>query len=284
MWQMPYGFRGLYFPMNPDLLKRMTWIVKCGLVAYLSLMGEVNWKSNTTKYFIRANRFWIPMPPPSIWPWKMGGEAKPVCYFLGTYSNYWNMQDRSITFAHAMGGGASYPMGSGGGLAGEYIPEQTIEDLKELESSFNRKDLEWLYYSGVIPGDATDEERERLYKFRQDYQSARSKLGWSYEMVKIDHTIMQLWALKEKRKRRSDCFKRYYPVKPKTPRAKVKSVTPGQTFPGIPMNELTLPTPTAPSAGPRAAPEKTLSLTLTFGIKENVAYNALDLTLNLQEL
>ena len=183
-----------------------------------------------------------------------------------------------------MGGGGYFPMGSEPGLLGEYIPLASREDIKELSDSFNKKDLEWLFYSGIIPGNASDEERERLDKFRRDYDSAVSKIGWSWEKEHIKYYILQMWALAAKRKIRSDCFKKYYPVEPKTPQARVKSKTPGQTFPGIPMNELTLPTPTAPSAGHRAAPEKTLSLTLTFGIKENVAYNALDLTLSLQEL
>ena len=272
------------YPINESLLKRMTWIAACGLLRAPHILGEVNWKSNTTKYFFRCYAFWRLVEKDGRVSYETYESEVGKCYFLGVYPNYWNIPKKSIFFAHWLGGIGSFPMGSEPGLEGEYIPIQTREDIKGLANSFNKKDLEWYFYSGIIPGEATDEERERLDKFRRDYESERSKMAWSYEYRKVDNYIMQMWALAAKRKIRSGCFKKYYPYEPKIPQAKVKGGLPGQTWPGIPMNEITPPIPTRPSAGHRAPPEINLRLTLTFGIKEGVPYNALDLTLLTEEL
>lgn len=234
-------------------------------------MGEVNWKSNTTKYFFRCETFWRPIERLGRIDYDPIGppftEEFPRCYFLGVYSNYWNMSNRRIEFAHYLGGGFSFPMGSEPGLEGEYIPIQTRKDAEELANSFDKKDLIWLFTSGIIPGDATDAERERLEKFRQDYQSERSKIAWSYEYAKVDNYIMQMWALAEKRKQRSDCFKMYYPYEPKVIPSKVPAGIPAPPPEPIPLNYLNFPTPTAASVGPSTPPQLTLQLTLKLGIK-----------------
>jgi hypothetical protein len=278
------GFLRMEYPINESLLKRITWIVQCGLLAGITITGECNWKSNTTKYFIKANSIWVPVIMFGRADFEYRKLDNPICYFVGTYPNYWNTTSRSITFAHYMGGGAYFSMGSEPGLLGEYIPIETRKDIVELSNSFNRKDLEWLLYSGIISGDATDEERERLDKFRRDYDSAVSRIGWSWEKEHIKYYMGQMWELAAKRRIRSDCWKKYYPVTPKASQAKVISKTPGQTFPGIPMNQLALPSPTGRFVFPNKPLERGFLMTFQMGIDENTQYNALTLLLLLQEL
>lgn len=190
------------------------------------------------------------------------------------------MNKRVIERADEGGAGVSFPMGSKPEIYGEYTPQFLNDELNDIEQTFGKKNL----YKYFFPNTMKEEERTAFFETSQS-------IGWQIldafknayfpkYRIFVETMMLEKWALEAQIKKYNDCIKKNWPVAPKIPKATVKTPIGPAEWPGIPMDQLALPTPTAPSGGRRAPPEQTLSLTVTFGIKDGVLYNALDLSLS----
>jgi hypothetical protein len=189
------------------------------------------------------------------------------------------MLNKNIEHAHDPKTPNSFAMGSKPTIVGVTLSQQEIDDFNSIEKTFGRDNLN-KYFN---PNTMNDEERTVFFE-------DRTGTGWQileaikreaifYQRPMVEHWILQKWAIEKITKRYNDCIKLKFPTPPRTPQTRVKAPTPNQIFPGEPMNNLTLPTPTAP---PRATPK--LVLTISLGIKTEVPYNALDLTLTMDQI
>lgn len=105
------GFRtqwGLYagFPSlrHPKFDNRLKWIGQCKQIYICDLYHSDNLHKNTSTYFLKVYSVWGPVK--YSWGMGTGGVAltPPACYYLGRYPNFWNPYNRSIAYAHNLGG------------------------------------------------------------------------------------------------------------------------------------------------------------------------------------
>ena len=258
----------------------MLLIARCGSAAYFQLWCFKYLRTNNSRYFVKITGIWKPTPeryPGSV---EMTWLLNPTCYYLGTYPNYWNIRYKRIELAGDEKRPDSFPMGSKPEIYGQYTPQFLNDELNDIEQTFGKDNLKKYFYPDTM------KEDERTAFFETEFSP-----GWrilkAFEdayfpqyRIFVETMMLEKWALEAQLKIYNDCIQKNWPVPPKIPKTIVKTPIGPAEWPGIPMDQLTLPTPTAPSAGPRKTPEQTLSLTVTFSIKDEVPYNAMDLSLS----
>lgn len=78
----------------------MKWIGQCGSIAAGWLYHYDHLHKNTSTYFLRINRTF--QPHKETWGYSTAATQllKDVCFYLGTYHNFWNPYNRKIVWAH----------------------------------------------------------------------------------------------------------------------------------------------------------------------------------------
>jgi hypothetical protein len=248
--------------LDSGLLKRYTWILRCGKFVGGMIHHFDYLKSNISRYFLEVNMVLVPFR----YPWGWGEVATYLdikkCFSLGTYPNYWNYVNKKMVYAHDFMTWDIAPMGT----------SPIMYNYESLISSFDaRKTL-------GIAGTPAEEFIPEAYK------NDRETMEFFHGKYSTDQYFAQAEVLANRQKRFNECVSRNYPKSTKTPQTKVQTPKGEAEFPGIPIHNLTLPSPTS-SPFPHPGPGKSLvRLTLSMGIESGVPYNAMDLTFTLQEL
>ena len=263
--------------------RRMKWIGACSSILGGNLHHFDYIKANTSRYFFETQSVWIP----KLYAWGWGIDALdlsfPTCYFLGSYPNYWNTQNRRIVFAHDLMTSECYSIGNKPTMMGEYFPDVDREALDQTINQFGAEKILDYFHPERVPPPKSIEEGEVQRKLRQEIKTALADVSLFYNPFDIEHFMLQKPQLDARQKRFKDCEARTWPkpVKPYTPRPITPTTTPPVT--ATPMDEIQKPTPEI-SPIPTGAPgQRVQRLTFNYGIKPNTPDNILQLYIWLEE-
>lgn len=240
-------------------------------------------KANTSRYFFETKRVYLPFKYNWGWGIKSVDLAFPTCYFLGSYPNYWNTQNRRIVFAHDLMTSECYSIGNKPTMMAEYLPDVDRDVLNDTVNLFGVNNILDYFHPERIPQikpeldlTARIEEEERRRKLRLEIEKALSDLTLFYDPFDIEQFMLQKPLLDARTKTFKDCIARTWPKKPYTPKPKTPTATPPIT--STPMSEIQKPTPMMVPA-----PPPKLSLVFNYGVKPDTPANVLQLTIWLEE-
>jgi hypothetical protein len=260
----PGQFRDMSYSniILPSLRKRIYWILTCGGLAGANIICFDYLKSNISRYFLEVNYIFVPIRYPWGWSLTPTTLSPKRCFYLGQWPNFWDYANQRIVYAHHLWTYKFAPMGNA----------PIMYNYDSLMSSFEAREklgIEGTPIEEFIP-EAYKNDRETMEFFHGKYST--------------DQYFAQAEVLANRQKRFNECISRNYPKSTKTPQTKVQTPKGEAEFPGVPIHNLTLPPPTS-SPFPHPGPGRSLvRLTLSMGIESGVPYNAMDLTLTLQEL
>ena len=106
-----YGGRYFLAPAAPNLQKKVMWLAKCNAIPTGNFYHIMIWKKRRSYYFFKSTSgvkeviiFGQVRTSPDF-------QAKPKCFFLGSYPIYWNHKLKRMTFVHLMQPGEGTPLG-----------------------------------------------------------------------------------------------------------------------------------------------------------------------------
>lgn len=295
-------------PTNTDRTfgKRREWIGKCASI-FLAQLHCFNYiKANTSRYFIQVGTIWGPVK--YVWGWGIGPIrlASPTCYYIGSFPNYWNVDNNRIVYAHDLMTPNSFPMENTpviptryegemsaeqamekwmrGEGANEFIPDYIKNYLSDVEAEFGKENLNDYFDPDRIPTDDPRLKSDDWKKTMEAINKPIEDLSLFYKKPDLNNYIKQKWALDAMHAKFKACVAATWhePTEPYTPRIPSPVEPPSMT--AIPMDQITKPTPqTAPM------PPPVLDIIINYGFKiqgqgESFVGNALQLILTIEEV
>jgi hypothetical protein len=300
------GFPSRPYYRDAFFEKRLTWIANCAQIANFTLYHFAYRKGNVSRYFVYVHSIFIPKEYFGKWYLESVELAHHICYYLGTFPNYWNTTNKKIVFAHDLMTASVYPMENEpvfynedslkqsiaarekmniqGIPTKDLISEEEKSDIESLEGDFGLNNLmNYLYPERM------DQSAKPAF-FAQypsgpgtDIDEAITKMAYFHKKSEILEWLRQKYALAEQKQSFDECIDKYYP-KAKKPQYKIRDPQGIKNFPGIPIEQMQLPAPTARSV-PRPPPEKTIiKLMFSFRVIIWSSLNGYQLILNLEEV
>jgi hypothetical protein len=270
--------------MDPSFRSRLRWISQCGSIAHGFLSCFDNQKNNTSIFFFRVAGIWAPKRFPSGWGMDVYQLAKPTCYYLGRYPNYWDYYNRKIDTADDLMIGTVAPIGTKPvmyeaealkkslelfkrtGIYGEptkeYIPSTQEKEIQELAKKYGKESLNYYFNPETISKDLPKERIQQIQATSKEIEKDLFHLSMFIKPEQLSPYTKQHFALQERTDRYNACVASYYPIKPKAPTKKIMGPTGPQEYSPLPTPGFTPPTPdSSPMPGLK------LQLYLSFGPK-----------------
>ena len=302
----PWEIATRFTYVDKKLFKKAEWIAKCGSFSSGYFHRFISRKSPIVRYILEVkNKYEWYERGPGFWDYKTM-PCVPSCYYLGTYPVYWNADNKGIAYPDNLGTANNYPLQPTPVIprklpgmtaaqsiekltkekleAFEFLPDVDKGDMKDTINEFGLENvLNYLNPSRIKKVLSLDEQ-SALRELNSKIDQTMSHLTLRYDKDLLgDYFIQDNWFTKRAISFK-ECLARAFPKKPKEPTTTVLTPRGPAEFPGIPMNELTKPTPERqpqPFPFPR---QRLFNLIVSFGIKQGVAYNALDLKIQLLEI
>ena len=166
-----------------------------------------------------------------------------------------------------------------GDSAVEHIPDSLKESLQDLKYHYGTENLIYYLDPSSIPEDIRKNPSEFFLSTQEEIRASFSDLEFFYPKNDWLQYLRQEAALDDRKKRFDDCHAKNWPKPAKPPSATTLTPQGVSDWPGISMEKIDKPSPTGVANRPAPPPDKTLRLTMAFGIKQGVPYNAMDLYL-----
>ena len=268
-WGLTRNITGLipFFPVSDDksFQRRLRWITQCAQVSAFVLHIFDYTRGNVSRYFIEVKAIYIYNKALREWGLISTRLAHPSCYYLGTFRNYWNTKSQKINFAHDVSMQDSYSIGSEPEIPGQPLAKQETEDLNSLVEEFGKDNLmNYLYPDRMDKG-----YREAFFAYPHgpgtDIDEAIKKMAFFVQEFDIRQWLAQKFAIDERMAQFNACILKAYPKPSREPQYKILDPQGAKDFPGIPINQIQLPAPTAQSV-PRPPPKQIL-IKLVFAFK-----------------
>ena len=296
---MPCGYNYNVYPFTrrPDGLwtwtatfkdnafeRRLRWIGNCASIGGGTLHHFDYIKANTSRYFFETKRVYIPRK----YDWGWGIESVylniPTCYFLGSYPNYWNTQNRRIVFAHDLMTTECYSIGKKPEMEGEYFPDVDRQVLNDTADLYGTEKILDYFHPERVPQPKSIEEGEAQRKIRLEIETALADLTQFYNSFEMEQFMLQKPLLDARQKTYKDCVARTWPKRVKEYAPKQPPPTEPPPLTRVPMEEIRTPTPEVPPGIRHGPGEPLLRLTFNYGIKPYTLNNALELHIWLEEV
>lgn len=263
--------------------RKLKWIGACASIGGGMLHHFDYVKANTSRYFFQTKRIYIPFKYDWGWGIKSQDLAFPTCYFLGSYPNYWNTQNRRIVYAHDLMTLECYSIGNKPTMMAEYLPDGDRDVLNDTVNLFGVNNILDYFHPERVPAPKSIEEGELQRKLRLEIEKALADLTLFYDPFDIEQFMLQKPLLDARTKTFKDCVARTWPkpVKAYTPKPITPTTTPPITQ--TPMNEIQMPTPEIPPIPTGAPGQRVQRLTFNYGVKSDTPANVLQLTIWLEE-
>lgn len=262
---------------------RMKWIGNCAaiLAGYLHHFDYI--KANTSRYFFQTTDIWVPKQYPWGWGLAALSLAFPTCYFLGSYPNYWNTQNRRIVYAHDLMTSECYAIGNKPTMMGEYLPDVDRETLDQTINYFGADKMLDYFHPERIPPPKSIEEGEAQRKLRLEIETALAGVSLFYDPFDIEQFMLQKPQLDARQTNFKNCVNQVWPkpVKEYKPKPPPPTAPPPLTL--VPMDEIQKPTPEIPPIPTGVPGQRVLRLTFNYGIKQYTLNNALEFIIWLEE-
>ena len=263
--------------------RRIKWIGECASIGGGALHHFDYVKANTSRYFFQTRYIYIPFK--YAWGWGIIAQtlAFPTCYYLGSYPNYWNTQNRRIVFAHDLMTSECYAIGNKPTMMAEYLPEVDRDVLNDTINLFGVNNILDYFHPERVPAPTSIEQGELQRKLRLEIQTALADVTLFYDPFDIEQFMLQKPLLDARQKRFKDCVARTWPkpVKTYTPKPITPTATPPIT--STPMNEIQIPATQIPPIPTGTPGQRIQRLTFNYGMKSDTPENILQLTIWLEE-
>ena len=279
-----YWYGTTPFTRTP-LEKRMHWIGQCSKITYGELHHFDYYRQNRSTYFFET--LGIEIPKRYSWGWGKASLSlqKGVCYYIGTFPNYWDTQYKTLVYPHKMDPSRAYSIGNRADIPGLMFSEEERETLDSLEETYGRNNmLKYLYPERYPASEISEWNSAKDLSDPERPDSIPKKINEDLSHVVFFHAefdVKNYLAMKiELGDRKSEfdlCSKMNYP-KPEKP-IKPKAWTPQD------IKDVVLPTPTTlPTTGPPGATQifRTLRFRLSYGTKPITQTNTLELEISLE--
>lgn len=288
-WGAPAYFRNLAgliaaFPSYPDktLQKRLKWIGQCAQIAAFIHHSLDYLPGNVTRHFIEATSLWIPFKYDWGWWPKATPLEKPRCFYLGTYPNRWVYRYSGMPRIEEAPPENSFPIGASAEIPGFTVSDMEKELVNSLDPTYGKKNVD-LY----LANQRWDEPlREAFFSEPQGVLTDIDKALDEIITSKSKHNLVEYIALKrymDARKAAFDACKGVtYPPPPEKPQYKTTTPQGVADFPGIPVNQLQLPTPTQAPTPPTPTGKNIFKLQIGLGIKWPSTENAYRLIVTIE--
>jgi hypothetical protein len=168
--------------------------------------------------------------------------------------------------------------------AKDLISGEEKTDMESLEGDFGLDNLINYLYPERMDKKARDAFFAYPHGAGTDIDEAITKMAFFHKKFEIIEWLRQKYALAERKQRFDRCIKARYPKPEKEPQYKILDPQGAKDFPGIPINQMRPPTPTAQSV-PRPAPkEMIIRLLFALGLINVSSVNGYSLILNVEEV
>lgn len=286
--------------------KRLKWIAQCAQIAHFRLHHFDYRKGNISRYFVEVFSIFIPKEYFGKWYLESEDLAHHSCYYLGSYPNYWNLSNKKIVYAHDLMTASVYSMENEAVFYNEESIKKSIEarktmniqgvpakdlvsgeeksDMESLEGDFGLDNLINYLYPERMDAAARDAFFAYPHGAGTDIDEAITKMAFFHKKFEIIEWLRQKYALAERKLRFDACIKARYPKPEPEPQYKILDPQGAKDFPGIPINQMELPAPTAQSV-PRPAPKQMIiRLVFALGVINVSSLNGYSLILNVEEV
>jgi len=263
--------------------RRLKWISQCASI-HAGLLHHLDYiKENTSRYFFEVYSIWAPKE--YVWGWGMAPKTLDFhsCYFLGSYPNYWNVENKRVVFAHDLMTSEAYSMEKTPTIPGAILAQQEIDELNALEKTYGKENLMDYLYPERIPKDAERLKSETWQKTQAEIDKAIEDLSFFFTKFDITNYLLQKEPLDLRQKRFKECDTRNYP-KPRRPYTP-KPISPEAPEPATttPMDQVTKPSPSGDPCRFKMVGQKCLHIETSFGFKPGTPENILQLIMTLKE-
>lgn len=263
--------------------KRLEWIGNCASIrgGYLHHFDYI--KANTSRYIFEV--FVVEAPKRFPWGWGTAAFELPFhsCYFLGSFPNYWDVQNRQVAFAHNMNPATCYPIGKNPTLLEHYVSDYETKAFQEIAETFGKQNLTDYFYPQFIPTERYEEGEEQIKQTRAAIDKALFEFTTFYQKYELEHYLLQYFDLDARQKRFLQCVARTWPK----PVREIKPLPPPPAQPeavnATPMDEIPLPLPERSPGGIVPPGSIGLGIDISFGIKPTGYGNTLQLTLTIYQ-
>jgi len=246
---------------DPMFSKRFKWIIKCGEIAS-GLLHHLDYiKANTSRYFFESTAMRVPFKYEWGWGMTVKDLAFHSCYFLGTYPNYWNVENKRIVYAHNLWTLVAYPMPNSPFIHEAILSDAERKALNDVEILFGKTNLEYYLFPERLPTDLSESARDYIAGINEQIDKYLHDELWFHDVEELKDYLMEKLALDARKKRFKDCIAVKYPTPPKLPPP--TPPPPAKPY-EIPMKELI---PPVPSKSIRVPGEKYIELDFSFGEK-----------------
>lgn len=244
----------------------MYWVLSCLQISMSYLEHFDDLRSNTSLYFLRTTHFVFA----GLWNGKFAVGSKPLakqgCYYLGRYSNFWNVDNKRIVFAHNLMTLRNYPLEPTARFYGEHIPTESQGAIDNISNDFGEKNItDYLYPERMIPS-----QREAFF---DPVRGAGTKINQYLDEfafgIKKDDIKTYLHQKTEIDKRKiafKSCMDRMYPKPTKPAPVVVKTPEGPRIFTPDPKEPVSLPTPSSPPLPQPMKGETKLTLSFDLGL------------------
>lgn len=240
-------------------------------------------KANTSRYFFETQSVWVPKQ--YAWGWDV--EALdlnfPTCYYLGSYPNYWNTQNRRIVFPHDLMTTECYAIGKTPEMMGQYLPDVDRQVLNDTINLFGTQKILDYFHPERVPPPKSIEEGELQRKLRLEIEKALADVTLFYDPFDIEQFMLQKPPLDARQVRFKSCVAAVWPkpIKEYAPKPITPTAPPPITQ--TPMSDIQMPTPEIPPIPTGTPGQRVQRLTFNYGVKPDTPDNILQLYIWLEE-
>ena len=262
---------------------RLGWIGQCGSIAGGTLHHYDYIKANTSRYIFEVHTVYAAVK--YNWGWGMGVIDLPAhsCYFLGSFPNYWNVQNRRVVFAHDLMTPNAYPIGQKPTLLEHYVSDYETQAFKEIADTFGKQNLTDYFYPQFIPTERYATGAEEIKATRAAIDKALFEFTTFYKPYELEHYLLQSFPLDARQAKFRACVNRTWPTRPKEYKPIQPPPTQAPPVTATPIEEIPLPLPEAAPAPAPAPGQMGLGMDISLGIKPTGYTNTLELTLTIYE-
>ena len=201
------------------------------------------------------------------------GLEKHRCYFLGTYQNQWINRYNGMASSEAGALEPSFSMTNEIQIPNFPITEEEKTHAAYLDDHFGKQNVN-IYLTAQR---MNEPERQAFWQEPQGVlydidKSIDGIISPGNKHLELEYLALRRYML-DRKEAFDACKAINYPPPPKTPQYSIPNAPPEQTWPGIPMSELTPPAPeTPPAPAPGAAVKKIflqLGMAINYASQDN---------------